>query len=113
MKVLLCGGGNAIVSYSTFLLLFAVHLRANIQIHTAILIFQHVLSAYVSSKPDTNVTVLSLFPGEADKLRDAIPEEGIRCVNDLGHDILGKPNAVIDKVSHFSLVHWTNIHFCM
>lgn len=69
MKVLLCGGGNAI----------------------------HVLSAYVSAKPDTHVTILSLFPGEADRLRDAIPEEGIRCVNDLGDDVLGKPNAVIDK----------------
>jgi len=71
MKVLLCGGGNAI----------------------------HVLSAYVSAKSDTHVTILSLFPGEADRLRDAIPEEGIRCVNDLGDDVLGKPDAVIDKVS--------------
>jgi len=69
MKVLLCGGGNAI----------------------------HVLSAYVSAKPNTHVTILSLFPGEADKLREAIPEEGIRCVNDLGDDILGKPDAVIGK----------------
>lgn len=69
MKVLLCGGGNAI----------------------------HVLSAYVSAQTDTHVTILSLFPGEADRLRDAIPEEGIRCVNDLGDDVLGKPNAVIDK----------------
>ena len=71
MKVLLCGGGNAI----------------------------HVLSSYVSAKPNTHVTILSLFPGEADKLREAIPEEGIRCVNDLGDDILGKPDAVIGKVS--------------
>ena len=71
MKVLLCGGGNAI----------------------------HVLSAYVSAKPNTHVTILSLFPGEAGKLREAIPEEGIRCVNDLGDDILGKPDAVIGKVS--------------
>ena len=69
MKVLLCGGGNAI----------------------------HVLSAYISAKDYTNVTILSLFPGEADRLRDAIPDEGIRCVNDLGEDIIGKPNAVIDK----------------
>jgi len=69
MKVLLCGGGNAI----------------------------HVLSAYVSAKPDTHVTILSLFPGEADRLRDAIPAEGIRCINDLGDDVLGKPDAVIDK----------------
>ena len=71
MKVLLCGGGNAI----------------------------HVLSAYVSAKPNTHVTILSLFPGEADSLRDAIPEEGIRCENDLGDDVVGKPDAVIDKVS--------------
>eukprot|EP00581_Thalassiosira_minuscula_P008322 CAMPEP_0183703908 /NCGR_PEP_ID=MMETSP0737-20130205/1452_1 /TAXON_ID=385413 /ORGANISM="Thalassiosira miniscula, Strain CCMP1093" /LENGTH=427 /DNA_ID=CAMNT_0025930711 /DNA_START=154 /DNA_END=1437 /DNA_ORIENTATION=- len=69
MKVLLCGGGNAI----------------------------HVLSAYVSAKSDTHVTILSLFPGEADRLRDAIPDEGIRCANDLGDDIIGKPDAVIDK----------------
>lgn len=70
MKVLLCGGGNAI----------------------------HVLSAYISAKPDTDVTILSLFPGEAEKLRDAIPEEGIRCINDLGDDVVGKPNAVVKKV---------------
>jgi len=69
MKVLLCGGGNAI----------------------------HVLSAYISAKDYINVTILSLFPGEALLLRDAIPDEGIRCVNDLGEDIVGKPNAVIGK----------------
>ncbi|KAL7537902.1 hypothetical protein ACHAWF_005929 [Thalassiosira exigua] len=69
LNILLCGGGNAI----------------------------HVLSAYASAKSDTNVTILSLFPGEADKLRAAIPEEGIRCINDLGNDVYGKPNAVIDK----------------
>ena len=69
MKVLLCGGGNAI----------------------------HVLSAYICAKDDTHVTILSLFPGEADRLRDAIPDEGIRCANDLGEDIIGKPNAVIGK----------------
>lgn len=69
MKVLLCGGGNAI----------------------------HVLTAYVSAQPDTNVTILSLFPGEADRLRSAIPEEGIKCINDLGDDVYGKPDAVVDK----------------
>lgn len=68
-KILLCGGGNAI----------------------------HVLSSYASARPDTHVTVLSLFPGEADRLRDSIPAEGIRCVNDLGDDVLGKPDAVIGK----------------
>lgn len=40
MKVLLAGGGNAI----------------------------HVLSSYVSALPDTHVTVLSLFHGEAERL---------------------------------------------
>jgi len=69
MKVLLCGGGNAI----------------------------HVLSSYVSSLPDTHVTVLSLFPGEADRLRDAIPPEGIRCINDLGDDVYGKPDVITDS----------------
>ncbi|KAL7457140.1 hypothetical protein ACHAWC_008654 [Mediolabrus comicus] len=69
MKVLLCGGGNAI----------------------------HVLSSYISARDDTHVTVLSLFQGEAEKLRDAIPEEGIRCINDLGDDVYGKPDAVIGR----------------
>ena len=75
MKVLLCGGGNAI----------------------------HVLSAYISAKPDTDVTILSL---RSEKLRDAIPEEGIRCINDLGDDVVGKPNAVVRKVI---LTTFTNI----
>lgn len=52
MKVLLCGGGNAI----------------------------HVLSSYVSSLDDCEAMVLSLFPGEADRFRDALTEEGIRCM---------------------------------
>ena len=69
MKVLLCGGGNAI----------------------------HVLSAYICAKDDTHVTILSLFPGEADRLRDAIPDEGIRCAHDLGEDIIGIPDSVIGK----------------
>uniref|UniRef100_A0A7S0ASB5 Opine dehydrogenase domain-containing protein n=1 Tax=Minutocellus polymorphus TaxID=265543 RepID=A0A7S0ASB5_9STRA len=69
MKVLLCGGGNAI----------------------------HVLSSYVSALSDTHVTVLSLFPGEAERLAAAIPDEGIRCINDLGDDVNGKPDAVTDK----------------
>ena len=69
MKVLLAGGGNAI----------------------------HVLSAYVSALPDTHVTILSLFPGEAERLAAAIPDEGIRCINDLGDDVYGKPDVVTDK----------------
>lgn len=68
-KVLLCGGGNAI----------------------------HVLTSYISSQPDTHVTILSLFPGEADRLRNAIPEAGVRCTNDLGDDVYGKPNFITDK----------------
>ena len=70
MKVLLCGGGNAI----------------------------HVLSAYASSNPNNHVTILSLFPGEADRLRQAMPEEGVRCKNDLGEDVIGRPDAIIDEV---------------
>ena len=69
MKVLLAGGGNAI----------------------------HVLSSYVSALPDTHVTVLSLFHGEAERLAAAIPDEGIRCINDLGDDVYGKPDVVTDK----------------
>ncbi|CAB9517829.1 Octopine dehydrogenase [Seminavis robusta] len=69
MKVVLCGGGNAI----------------------------HVLSAYVSSKDEIDeVCVLSLFPGEAERLRNAIPEKGIQCINDLGDDVFGKPSIVSD-----------------
>lgn len=70
MKVLLCGGGNAI----------------------------HVLSSYVSAQPDTEVSILSLFPGEADRLRKSIPEEGIKCQNDLGPDVYGKPVKISDNV---------------
>jgi len=69
MKVILCGGGNAI----------------------------HVLSAYVGALPDCEVSILSLFPGEADRLNQAIPNEGIRCDNDLGPDIFGKPVSVVDQ----------------
>ncbi|KAL9186206.1 hypothetical protein ACHAXT_005444 [Thalassiosira profunda] len=72
LKVLLCGGGNAI----------------------------HVLSSYVSAQDDTHVTILSLFPGEAERLRAAIPDEGVRCLNDLGDDVVGKPDAVIEKAEH-------------
>ena len=70
MKVLLCGGGNAI----------------------------HVLASYVSSLPDTECCILSLFPGEADRLREAIPENGVKCINDLGPDVYGKPVMVSDDV---------------
>ena len=68
-NILLCGGGNAI----------------------------HVLTAYIGSQPDCNVSVFSTFPGEADKFRAALPEEGIKCMNDLGPDKFGKPIKVSDK----------------
>jgi len=68
-KVLLCGGGNAI----------------------------HVLTAYIGSLPDCDVLVFSSFPGEADRFREALPEEGITCTNDLGDDMIGKPVKVSDK----------------
>lgn len=77
-KVLLCGGGNAI----------------------------HVLTSYIGSKDNCEVNILSLFPGEADRLRDNIPmmEEGknggIKCINDLGQgDIYGKPNVISNDPS--------------
>lgn len=71
MKVLLCGGGNAI----------------------------HVLTSYVSSLEDTDVYILSLFPGEADRLRDSIEctDKGIKCINDLGDDVYGRPVKISEK----------------
>ena len=69
MKVVLCGGGNAV----------------------------HVLSSYVSANADVDeCCVLSLFPGEAERFRNAIPEKGIKCQNDLGPDVFGKPSQVSD-----------------
>lgn len=67
-KVLLCGGGNAI----------------------------HVLTSFIGSREGYEVSVLSLFPGEAERFRNAIPDEGIRCINDLGDDVYGKPVSVSD-----------------
>ena len=71
MKVLLCGGGNAI----------------------------HVLTSYVGSKPDCEVSVLTLYPGEADRFRAACPDEGVQCQNDLGPDVYGKPKVITDDPS--------------
>ena len=68
-KVLLCGGGNAI----------------------------HVLTALIGSRGDCDVSIFSTFPGEADRMRAAIPEKGIQCLNDLGPDKYGKPVQVSDK----------------
>ena len=76
MKVLLCGGGNAI----------------------------HVLASYIGSLPDYEVSILSLYPGEAQRLKDAMiattksddakDRGGIQCTNDLpggGGVVYGKP----------------------
>uniref|UniRef100_A0A7S3L263 Opine dehydrogenase domain-containing protein n=1 Tax=Amphora coffeiformis TaxID=265554 RepID=A0A7S3L263_9STRA len=68
MKVLLCGGGNAI----------------------------HVLTSYVSSLDDCEASILSLFPGEAERLSANITGQGIRCMNDLGPDRFGKPSMCSD-----------------
>ena len=68
MKVLLCGGGNAI----------------------------HVLTSYVSSLVDCEASILSLFPGEAERLSSNITDQGIRCMNDLGTDRFGKPSKCSD-----------------
>ena len=68
-KVLLCGGGNAI----------------------------HVLTSYIGSRADCDVAIFSTFPGEAERIRDAIPDEGIQCVNDLGEDKYGRPVQVSDR----------------
>jgi hypothetical protein len=43
------------------------------------------------------VSIFSTFPGEADRIRDAVPEVGIRCINDLGQDKYCKPVQVSDK----------------
>jgi ketopantoate reductase len=56
----------------------------------------HVLTSYIASQPDCEVNILSTFPGEADRIRDNITDEGIRCSNDLGPDTYGKPTKVSD-----------------
>ena len=68
MKILLCGGGNAI----------------------------HVLSSFVGTLPDCDVSVLSLYPGEANRFKNEIPMDGIRCINDIRDDITGKPVEITD-----------------
>ncbi|KAL7569817.1 hypothetical protein ACA910_008830 [Epithemia clementina (nom. ined.)] len=70
-KVLLCGGGNAI----------------------------HVLTSYIGAPlKHCQVSILSLFPGEAQRLRDAIPpESGIACINDLTDEpVVGRPTLITD-----------------
>ena len=72
-KVLLCGGGNAI----------------------------HVLSSYISAQTkDFEVQILSLFPGEAKRLRESAKCDGIRCMNDRGKDVQGIiPTVITDQAS--------------
>ena len=67
MKILLCGGGNAI----------------------------HVLTSYIGAQSDCEVCVLTLYPGEADRFRTSC-KEGIVCKNDLGADVCGQPALVTD-----------------
>jgi len=73
MKVLLCGGGNAI----------------------------HVLTSYIGSKSDCDVSVLTLFPGEAERFKDAVGEgeKGIKCDNDLGEPVYGKPVTITNDTA--------------
>lgn len=69
MKVLLCGGGNAI----------------------------HVLTSYIGNQSDCEVCILTLCPGEAERLRIATEGNAIACENDLGADaVRGKPDLVTD-----------------
>jgi hypothetical protein len=75
MKVLLCGGGNAI----------------------------HVLSSYIGAQPDCDVYILTLFQGEAERLRQAVPNEGIKCDNDLGDDVYGKPVTISEDPSEVAI----------
>ncbi len=71
-KVLLCGGGNAI----------------------------HVLTSYIGSLPDAQVSILSLYPGEAERLSNAVSDDGIKCTNDSGGDpVYGKPTIISDDPS--------------
>eukprot|EP00532_Pseudo-nitzschia_australis_P007179 CAMPEP_0168165820 /NCGR_PEP_ID=MMETSP0139_2-20121125/1687_1 /TAXON_ID=44445 /ORGANISM="Pseudo-nitzschia australis, Strain 10249 10 AB" /LENGTH=366 /DNA_ID=CAMNT_0008082955 /DNA_START=424 /DNA_END=1521 /DNA_ORIENTATION=+ len=74
MKILLCGGGNAV----------------------------HVLASLIGAQQDNEVTILSLFPREAGRLRNAIPKEGIQCINDIGDDVYGSPVKVTACVKDFA-----------
>lgn len=71
MKVLLCGGGNAV----------------------------HVLTSLLSSLKDCETSILSLFPGEAERLASNITDQGIKCVSDLGPIRYGKPTKCSDDPS--------------
>lgn len=71
MKVLLCGGGNAI----------------------------HVLTSYIGAQDDCEVSILTTFPGEAQRLSDNLGGKGVQCLNDLGPDTYGKPIIISDDPS--------------
>jgi hypothetical protein len=43
------------------------------------------------------VCIFSTFPGEAARIAAAMPEEGVKCVNDLGEPKFGKPVKISDK----------------
>ena len=62
----MCGGGNAV----------------------------HVLASLIGAQPEHDVSILSLFSGEAKRLQNSIIEEGIRCINDRGDDVYGRPVVV-------------------
>ena len=67
MKVLLCGGGNAI----------------------------HVLTSYIGSQPDCETCIFTLCPGEAEKLQSSIGNTDVIAENDLGNGTVhGKPDLV-------------------
>lgn len=78
IKVLLCGGGNAIHVLCSY-----VGSRSNPQQHD-------------DAHEDCEVRILSIFPGEAARLSAALPESGICCHNDLGPEVYGKPVAISD-----------------
>ena len=69
MKVLLCGGGNAI----------------------------HVLTSYIGSQPDCETCIFTLCPGEAEKLQTCIGNRDVIAENDLGNGTVhGQPDLVTD-----------------
>lgn len=70
MKVVLCGGGNAV----------------------------HVLTALIGALPDCEVSILSLYDDEANRLNEALvfptshdKREGITCTCDQGQKVIGQP----------------------
>lgn len=72
-KVLLCGGGNAV----------------------------HVLASYIGSLPEAKVCILSLYPGESERLQEAVDssENGIQCTRNDGLPVYGKPALISNDPS--------------